>query len=427
MYEILTEEHKIPIGYSTLTRLVRSKGLGVPHKERACHIPDVAGEEMQHDLSEYKIRIGGKKQKLLSSSIYLRYSKMRYVKFYRRFNRFTMKCFFDEALRFWGYCAHVCVIDNTSLAILYGSGSSAVFCPEMIKFADNYGFTWKAHAIGHADRKAGIEKNFDTIGTSLIPGRTFTSLEDLNKQSLEWATVRYAKRPQAKTKLIPVELFEIEKSALVKLPDFIHPPSFPHTRIIDEYGYISFDANYYWVPQTASSRQVNILQYAGHLRIFSGNRELVRYNLAADGVKNEMFVPSGHTNAPRGVPNNRKLGCEQEEKVLREIDPIVASYIDMKNLAQNGVKQRPGFIRKLYRLSRQFGLSLFLKALKRAQEYNVYDIAVIERIAHQMIESERVQTYPEIELDEEYRNRGTYREGEFTNENDIDYDQFNHS
>lgn len=176
MHEILTEEHGMHLGYSTLTRIVRSKGLGVVDKGRAAHVPDVPGEEMQHDTSEHWIRIGATKQKVISSGLYLRYSKMRYVRFYRRFNRFTMKCFIDEALRHWGYCARVCIIDNTNLAILIGSGSRATMNPEMVNFADNYGFSWKAHAIGNANRKAGKERNFYTMETNFIPGRIFTSL-----------------------------------------------------------------------------------------------------------------------------------------------------------------------------------------------------------------------------------------------------------
>ncbi len=46
--------------------------------------------------------VGGQRVKLVASLLYLRYSKRRYLKFYRVFNRFTMKCFLHEALMFWG-------------------------------------------------------------------------------------------------------------------------------------------------------------------------------------------------------------------------------------------------------------------------------------------------------------------------------------
>jgi hypothetical protein len=59
--------------------------------------------------------------------LYLRYSKRRYLKFYR----FQMKCFLHEALTCWGYAPRQCIIDNTNLARLRGTGAQAVIVPEM--------------------------------------------------------------------------------------------------------------------------------------------------------------------------------------------------------------------------------------------------------------------------------------------------------
>lgn len=425
MHELLTEEHGIQIGYSSLTRLVRDHGLSVKHKPRSCHVPDMPGEEMQHDTSEHRVLIGGKMRKVISSGIYLRYSKMRYILFYRRFNRFTMKCFFDEALRHWGYCARNCIIDNTHLAILYGSGSTAVMCQEMIGFAGNYGFTWKAHAINHADRKAGTERNFYTVETSFIPGRSFSSLEDMNNQAIQWATVRYAKRPQAKTKLIPVMLFETEKSALVKLPDYISVPCMEHHRVVDEYGYVSFDGNYYHVPESLTKRMVTVLQYARHLGIMDGMTEVVRHRIAADGIKNERIVEPGLIPLPRYAPKNRKHGCEQEEIKLREMGDVFAHYLDQAKAPESGVKQRPAFIRGLYALTRQLGASLLERTLPRALAYNVFDLGAIERIARQFVEiTNEMKPDNTGDTGEDYQKRSTYRDGQYTDENPIDYTQF---
>jgi hypothetical protein len=93
-------------------------------------VPDEPGAEMQHDTSPYTLSIGGQKMNVIGSLIYLRYSKMRYLKFYRSFNRFQMKCFFHAALNFWGVCAPVCIIDNTNLARLRRTGKNAVMTPD---------------------------------------------------------------------------------------------------------------------------------------------------------------------------------------------------------------------------------------------------------------------------------------------------------
>ena len=83
----------------------------------------------------------------------------------------------------------------------------------MAAFAECYGFVFVCHEIKHANRKAGEERSFWTVETNFLPGRRFESLEDLNRQALEWATVRMKHRPASKTGLIPAKAFEHESSA----------------------------------------------------------------------------------------------------------------------------------------------------------------------------------------------------------------------
>jgi transposase len=136
VHEMLVEEEKIQVSYSTLTRAVRALGLGNSHNARCDHVPDEPGVEMQHDTTVYKVELAGKPTRVIASLLYLRYSKRRYLKFYRVFNRFAMKCFLHEALMCWGYAAKQCIIDNTNLARLRGSGPQAVIVPEMASFAE---------------------------------------------------------------------------------------------------------------------------------------------------------------------------------------------------------------------------------------------------------------------------------------------------
>ena len=90
------------------------------------------------------------------------------------------------------------MIDNTSLARLYGTGKNAVIVPEMEQFAKQYGFKFICHEKGHANRKAGNERSFYTVETNFFPGRTFMDLADLNRQAFEWATERMVHRPVAR-------------------------------------------------------------------------------------------------------------------------------------------------------------------------------------------------------------------------------------
>ena len=416
MYEILTEERKIPIGYSTLTRLLREYGIGERPEQRSQRYPDIPGEEMQQDTSVYDVKLGEVRRKLICSGLYLRYSKMRYIKFYTRFNRFRMKCFFHEALRFFGYTARMCIIDNTNLAVLYGTGERAVFHPEMIAFSQNYGFQWKAHRIGHANRKAGKERNFFTLETNFFPGRTFYDLEDLNRKAFQWATERFASRPQAKTRLIPSELFEQEKPYLVKLPAYIEPPYLEHKRSVDQYGYVAHDANFYWVPEKVHGK-LTVIEYDKSISIYHNHRKLESYPLPAAEVKNKPFAPPGVT-APHQAPRGRKYGCKEEEKQLRAIDQLCGAYLDYIQSNTCKISYKPKFIRELHRLAKKMSRTLFLKTIERALHYHIDSITSVQRIAEQLVRNE-MQQLPDVPLPDRYENRKSYQEGRFSSEADL--------
>jgi transposase len=156
MQEKLVEEEGIAVKYSTLTRKVRALGLGEAPQRRCHQVPDEPGAEMQHDTTVYRIKLGDQTVPLVASLIYLRYSKRRHLKFYRHFTRFHMKCFFHQALTHWGYCAPCCIIDNTNLARLHGTGKNAVIVPEMVAFGREYGFQFICHERGHANRNQNV-------------------------------------------------------------------------------------------------------------------------------------------------------------------------------------------------------------------------------------------------------------------------------
>jgi hypothetical protein len=270
---------------------------------------------------------------VVASLLYLRYSKRRYLRFYPAFDRFQMKCFFHEALTYWGHAARQCIIDNTNLARLRGSGHHAIIVPEMEKFGQQFGFEFRCHEIDHPNRKAGEERSFWTVETNFLPGRRFQNFADLNGQALAWATVRMENRPQDKAGLIPAQAFEHEAGFLVRLPPHLPPPYRLHDRGIDQYGYIAFDGNYgyiafdgnyYWVPGTRR-QEVKVIEYSQHLQIYLAREGVAEYPLPARDVKNQRFSPAGLP-APPHQPNNRKHSSQEEEKQLRTLAPAVAAY-----------------------------------------------------------------------------------------------------
>lgn len=414
VYEKLTEEEGVIVAYSTLTQILREQGLGKNPSKRSHRETDKAGEEMQHDTSAYLVRFGARSVRVQGSLLYFRYSKIRYLKFYRFFNRFRMKCFFDDALTHWGYAAEFCIIDNTNLACLRGTGKNAVIVPEMEQFARQYGFTFVCHEKGHANRKAGNERGFYTVETNFFPGRSFESLEDMNRQAFEWATVRSANRPTGKTRLIPSVTFEHEKPYLKKLPPYIEPPYRIHERGTDQYGYAPLDGNFYWIPGT-KRHDVKMLEYSDHLKIYHNRKLLGRYLLPADGIKNEVIFPEGGPR-PSHRPTKRKKPTAREEKILRSLDKTLDDYLNFA-VPQSG-KPKHRFIRELFVLYRKVAPTVFIQAVERAHKYRITDIATIENIVILKLRDGDFNA-PTPEIDQDYLNRDTYIEGCFADEADL--------
>lgn len=415
IHEKLSLEHNKTIGYSTLTKLLRELGIGVSRNQRCEQVPDEPGAEMQHDTTVYHVKLGDRPTKLVASIVYLRYSKIRYLKFYRTFNRFKMKCFLHEALTSIGYSAKACIIDNTNLARCVGSGTGkhAVISPEMVQFGRQYGFDFLCHEIKHSNRKAGNERSFWTTETNFLPGRTFETLEDLNRQAFNWATTIIRNRPVAKTNLIPAKAFEHEQPYLTKLSPHICPPYLEHERTTDQYGYVSFAANYYWIPGTRRD-DVSVFQYDTVLKIYLKRQLLGEYELPPDGTRNAKVYPKGGSK-PKHQPNNRKKSTTHEENVLRTSAMEVANYLDFV-LKSNGL-QKHRFILHLYRLFKNLGSQVFKRAIERAHKYRILDVKTIENIA--VLEIKGKQEIPFVQVDQAFESREAYLEGKFTDDIDL--------
>jgi transposase len=414
MHEKLVEEEGVQVTYSTLTRMLRQLGISAAAQRRCDHVPDQPGAEMQHDTSLYTLKLGEQSARVVASLLYLRYSKRRYLAFYRSFDRFGMKCFLHQALSFWGYSARTCIIDNTNLARLRGTGSTAIIVPEMEAFAKAHGFAFLCHALKHPNRKAGEERSFWTVETNFLAGRTFESLEDLNQQALQWATVRLEHRPQGKARLIPAKAFEHERAYLTPLPAHLPAPYRVHDRGTDEYGYASWDGNHYWVPGQGR-RPVTVIEYADRIQICRDRQCLAEYPLPADGVKNQPFSPQGQP-LPRHQPHNRKESSGEEQKRLRALSPEVSAYVDF--ILQSPGIYRHEHLRRLLAFSQKMSAPIFIKTVERAHKYRITSLPTLERIALLHLEEGAAQL-PWVEIDQDFRQRETYQEGSLTEQPDL--------
>jgi transposase len=148
----------LELSYQAFTAYCRRHGIGHVPALPAGRYHFAPGQEMQHDTSPHVAEIGGKRRRVQTASLVLCYSRMIFVQLYPRFDRFTCKIFLSDALGYFGAVAQVCMIDNTGVVVLRGTGREMVAVPEMAAFAERLGFVFRAHERGDANRSARVER-----------------------------------------------------------------------------------------------------------------------------------------------------------------------------------------------------------------------------------------------------------------------------
>lgn len=281
--------------------------------------------------------------------------------------------------------------------------------PEMAAFMKRYGSEFLCHEKKHANRKAGVERGFNTVNSNFLPGRKFTDLEDMNRKALEWSTKRMENRVVRGKGRTPAFAFEDERALLVALPPHLPAPYQPHDRGTDQFGFAALGGNFYWVPGKGHD-DVTLLEYSEHVKVYRGRKLLEQYPLPPFGVKGQRFYPEGYT-GPKRAPKDRRKPTAEEEKRLRNMGEEVSAWLDFALPA--GGKTRHRLVRELFLLSRQTTPELFVRSVARALRYGVRSVPTIRKIA-QMYLFEGAVSLPDPDFDEELFEREEYVEGRLT-------------
>src|SRR5207302_385328 len=201
------------LSYQALTAFCRRQGIGHPPQRPVGEYAFRPGQEMQHDTSPHRAEIGGHLRPVQTASLVCCYSRLLFFQFFPTFTRFDCKVFLTDALDYLQGAGETCLIDNTHVVVLKGTGRDMVPVPEMAAFAERYGFHFQAHEKGDANRSARVERSFRYIETNFLAGRKFRDWEDANREAREWCDKVNAKF-RDDLKASPRELFAVEQSHL---------------------------------------------------------------------------------------------------------------------------------------------------------------------------------------------------------------------
>ena len=318
--QLLAAETDLQVPYSTLTRWIREAGLRSPPR-RAGEYSFAPGEEMQHDTSPHRMTMAGKAITAQCAGLVLAFSRRLFIQYYPRFTRFEAKHFLLEAARFMDGTCPVCIIDNSSVMVAAGAGAHAVIAPEMHAFARTLGFGFRAHRVGHPDRKGRIERPFAYVEGNFLPARSFDDFADLNRQALAWCRDVANQKQKRVLGMSPEAAYLIEKPHLQPLPGALPPVYDVLERAVDLHGYVSIDTNRYSVPERFVGLSVTVYKYPADIRICRRGSEIATHPRLIGQRDARHTLPEHHP-----TPARTSRTPALEEKLLRGDHESLARY-----------------------------------------------------------------------------------------------------
>lgn len=362
----------IEVAYATLTGFCRRREMGVKPKQRAGRYPFAPGQEMQHDTSPHTVKVGGRERTLQCASLVLCYSRMRFAQCFGQWNRFHAKVFLTEALRYFGAAADQCMLDNSTVILLSGSGKNAVVSREMEAFAKRFDFTFVAHELGDANRSGHVERRFHHIENNFYPGRSFADLDDLNAQLRGWCDKTNAAHSDW-LKASPRELFAAEVGLLKPLPIYIPDVYEVHYRRVDVEGYIRLHTNRYSMDEALIDQRLAVHEHHRTIRVFDGHKLVAERDKQPYGAGRRETLPE-HRGRRKWAPGPPTT----EESVLRSAGPELAALVDALRKRHGGRAVRA--MSHLHRIYLDYPTEAVVAAAGRALEFGLLDLHRIEQM-----------------------------------------------
>jgi hypothetical protein len=266
------------------------------------------------------------------------------------------------------------MVDNTSVVVARGTGADMEPAPEMAALAERYGFAFRAHAVGDANRSGRVERPFHFIENNFLAGRSFADWHDLNSQARAWCDVvngRFRRHLRA----APSELYALERAALAPLPLWAPEVYRLHHRLVDVKGYVSLHTNHYSAPEDWIGRQVEVRETWRSVEISLNDRERVTHERVLEPEGRHVTLPEHRR--PRGQ-GKRKPEPWPEEQAIVKAAPELSCYVD--GLKRKGRKQPRLALRQLLRLVNEYPRTPLLEAVAEADHYGLFDLDRLERM-----------------------------------------------
>ena len=242
------------------------------------------GEQAQVDWGSFgRLRVGRGERELSCFVMVLAWSRATFARFTldQTLESFV-RCHNEAFQRFRGVPRAV-LYDNLKSVVLERQGDLIRFHPRILEVAGHYHFAPTPVGIARGNEKPRVERRIRDIRESFFAARTYSSLDDLNRQLDEWLErVVHGRRVPGEDELTVGMALEREQSRLLPLPEHGFDPCITHPVASGKTPYVRFDRNDYSIPHTLIRKPLTLVASDTTVRILDGDREVARHERCWD-------------------------------------------------------------------------------------------------------------------------------------------------
>lgn len=233
-------------------------------------------------------------------------SRMRYIEFAKRCDLPSLERCMLNAFKYFGGVPKTVLTDNMKTVVDRREGKKIIWNEKFAAFAADIGFVPKVCRVRRPETKGKVERLVRYVKDSFIPGRVFSSINDLNAQANAWCD-RVNNKEHGTTGKIPAE--ELLHEELKSLPsqDIIDSYRW-EDRHVQRDGRVSYDGILYGVPWQYSGRYVKVRKCGGTIEIYYKSALIASHKIPDDRRK-IMDLPGQYSGLTEHKGRTQPVQC----------------------------------------------------------------------------------------------------------------------
>jgi len=354
-------------GYTIVREHLKALRGRRPAKQAFEVVETPPGQQAQFDWSPYTLPGCGVKAQLWGCS--LSWSRARAFEAWNNTRQTTILICLKRSFETFGGVPHQCVTDSMPGVVDRWECEQPLLNVRFVDFAAYHHLAVDIAPRGCPRYKGKKERSFWFAERNLLNGRRFRSLEEFQEVLAWWRAERAMRRPHPLTHRPLAQMLDEEQPYLQPLPARPYDTREVVIRVVDTYGYVQHQSNFYRVPDEHIGTLVYVCVDVQRIEVFDNAvHRLAEHERLADGA------------GLRQGASGRKRRRYDLTLLLERL----AAWGEVAETFGHKLRQHKRYpgpeLNHILALQATWSAEDILAALHHAMRYDAYDARAVERI-----------------------------------------------